>query len=347
MNFERLAAALQDLDTPVALFATGDGLATSWSAAHGVANAATGQPLTADTPLRVASNTKTFVAAALMRLSEQRRIDLDAPADASLDRELVALLADAGYRPSSMTLRQLASHSAGLPDHADENYLRIVLANPARRWSRAEQVGLGVGRERPSDAPGTRFRYSDTGYLLLGDAIERATGWPLAHAVRRLLRFDALGLASTWWEDAEAPPAGVAPRAHQSFGGVDVTHVDPTMDLYGGGGLVMTARDLAAFMRGLFEGRVFDARGTLDEMLRPGPHAGADGYRIGLAAQTIAGRPCYSHAGFWGTVACYVPALRIAIAGFTTSRETRTGLVSLIEAALGDALREPAIRPGA
>ncbi|MEX3954340.1 serine hydrolase [Paraburkholderia sp. EG287B] len=120
-------------------------------------------------------------------------------------------------------------------------------------------------------------------------------------------------------------------RGSHTFDGIDVTEVSATMDLYGGGGLVMSVRDLASFTKDLFEGRVFDKSQTLIEMLREGQHEDADAYRLGVSVSEIAGTVCYSHAGFWGTVVYYSPQHAIAISGFTTVRNARPELVSIVE----------------
>ena len=55
------------------------------------------------------------------------------------------------------------------------------------------------------------FHYSDTGYVLLGEILERVTGEPLPAAVRSLLHFDRIGLTDTYWEKLEPTPAGARP----------------------------------------------------------------------------------------------------------------------------------------
>jgi D-alanyl-D-alanine carboxypeptidase len=328
---EDLLFALKAANAPTTIFAIGMGGLAPRGAAVGMADQTAYQPLTTDTPLRIASNTKMFVAATALRLWEQGRLELDVGISALADESLVRLLDERGYRTKSITVRQLLNHSAGLNDHADEEYIKGVLAEPARVWTREEQVSLAIRASGPLGPPGEAFRYSDTGYILLGDIIERATGGTLASAVRKELRFDNLALTSTWWEVAEPQPAMTEPRARQFFGGVEITNVDPTMDLYGGGGLAMSVRDLAAFTSALFQGRVFEKPQTLVEMLCQGTHQGAEGYRLGVALSVVGRAVCYSHAGFWGTVVYYSPQAELAVAGFTTERNARPALVSLVE----------------
>lgn len=338
MQPETLNDALSKQHAPMVVFVAGKNVPDPWGVAVGMADASSGRPLGVDTPLRIASNTKTFVAATVLRLWEQGKIDLDASIGPLVTPTLSHLLNAHGYGTEAITVRQLMNHSAGLYDHGDDpRYMQAVLADPGHQWTREEQVRLSVEYAAPQGRPGTTFRYSDTGYVLLGDIVERITGEPLSNAVRRALRFDRSGLKSTWWEIVEPQPLGTEARAHQFLDDVDVTHVSATMDLYGGGGLVTSARDLATFTQDLFEGRIFAEPQTLQEMLREGPHEGADAYRLGVSVTFIDGREYYSHLGFWGTAAYYSPDSGVAIAGFTTMRSARPKLVEIIERVISGA----------
>jgi D-alanyl-D-alanine carboxypeptidase len=339
-------AALTAGADPIAIYVAGVGTAQPHGAAAGLADPNTGRAMTPHTPLRVASNTKTFVAATVLRLWEQGRIDLDAPITPLLDPRFEAILKTDGYRTDQITVRHLLSHSGGLYDHgSDPRYDKRVFTEN-RRWTREEQIGLMTEYADPQSPPGTEFRYSDTGYILLGDIIERITGKTLARAVRDELRLDRLGLRSTWWETFEEPPAGTPPRARQYHKGQDATDIHPSFDLYGGGGQAMSAHDLAIFMAALFENRIFRRPETLREMLRQGPHKGAERYRLGLQAEKSGDSEVYFHSGFWGTYAYYNPRRRIAAAGVTTNQRSTRPMRALLKQAIGfEEPTAPAVQP--
>jgi D-alanyl-D-alanine carboxypeptidase len=301
-------------------------LGLSWEGASGLADPAAGEPMTPAHPVRIASNTKTYVAAATLRLWEEGKLELDDPIEEHLPAETVEALRGDGYRPDEMTIRHLLTHTSGLFDHSDsELYVDAILADPQRRWTRADQVGGAVEWGDPLGAPGELFSYADTGYVLLGAIIERVDGRPLHQAVRELMDFDGLGLDSTWWETLEPRPQGVPERAHQFLGELDVTGFDPSYDLYGGGGLAATVGDMASFMRALFSGSAFERPSTTDTMLttvegvgaRPGGDRAAlppGAYRMGVWEVEVGGFTTYRHSGFWGTLATYVPELDLALA---------------------------------
>ena len=158
--------------------------------------------------------------------------------------------------------------------------------------------------------------------MLLGEIIERAAGDSLAAVARRELGFDRLGLATTWWKSQSPRRRAPRTRARQFLGKRDVTDVSATMDLYGGGGLVMSARDLARWTADLFEGRVYERPATLAEMLAPGAHEGADSYRLGLFAKRIGGARCIST---WATGARRPTARRCGWRWRASPRDARRG----------------------
>jgi D-alanyl-D-alanine carboxypeptidase len=135
----------------------------------------------------------------------------------------VAVLGGDGYDPSAITVRHLLHHTGGLYDYAtDGDYQTAVLSDPARRWTRAEQIGFAMDHGDPLARPGVAYHYSDTGYVLVGEIIEQASGRPLAAAYRTLLGFERLGVDETYLETLEPAPTGVAPPAHQYVDDIDL-----------------------------------------------------------------------------------------------------------------------------
>lgn len=289
-----------------------------------------GRPLDAQTPVRIASNTKTYVAAAYLRLWESGLAPLDDPIEELIDPGFNALLAEDGYRTDLITPRHLLMHNAGLPDHADDTYVAAVFEDTQRQWTRAEQIEFLTVNHDPLGLPGEVFVYSDTGYILLGHMIERITGETLAAATRRLLRFDSIGLDQTWWEQVEQPGEAIAPRAQQYLGEIDTTGFNASLDLYGGGGLIASPRDMARFWRALFGGEVFEDPATLSVMLDVPGQVAPERYRLGVFIETIGGMTVYSHSGFWGTYAVYVPELGIAIAAVTLDQGDFAAMRTLV-----------------
>lgn len=331
---ENVRAAALAVDAP--------GARLEWRGAAGLADPAAGTANSAGHPVRIASNTKTYVAAAVLRLAEEGRLGLDDPIAAYLPDETIALLAGDGYRPEMMSIRNLLTHTSGLYDHSDsQKYGDAIMAEPQHKWTRAEQVDAAIEWGDPWGAPGEIYTYCDTGYVLLGGIVEQVSGLALPAAVRALIGFDALGLDSTWWEDLEPAPEGMPDRAHQFIDDTDTFAFDPSFDLYGGGGLVATVGDLAAFYRALFTGGVFSDPATADLMLttvdgaRPRPDADATAlapgvYRMGIWVMEIDGVTAYAHTGFWGTAAVYVPEFDLAVAATVNQNKAKEAMWELV-----------------
>jgi D-alanyl-D-alanine carboxypeptidase len=287
-----------------------------WRDAAGWADPAARTPLTTTHAFRIASNTKTFVAAAVLRLMEEGALGLDDPLTAHLGRESLLLLRAGGYDPAAIALRHLLWHNSGLFDHTNAPvYVEWVLGEPAKRWNRWEQLQIGMEHGTPLGRPGERWSYSDTGYVLLGEVLERAGGVSWAQSLRALLPFERIGLGVTWLESLEHEPPDAPPRAHQFYGDIDVFDGEPSWDLWGGGGLVSTVSDLIRFYRALLGGEVFRRPETLATMLEIPPSNAAEGCAMGLfRSPLLPQHQAWSHAGYWGTIAMASIDAGVAIA---------------------------------
>ena len=287
----------------------------------GVSDLATGAPLVPGSRFRIASVTKPFVAAATLRLVEDGRLSLDATVAEMLAGEYDQLLRSGGYDTGAITLRHLLTHTSGIYDFASDAYdpsipdgfTAQVYRDPGRRWTRLEQVGFAVSHGKLYGPPGARFAYSDTGACLVGEVLERVTGVSMGAAIRELVSYERLGVVHTWQETVEPQPVDLPPLSHQYEGEYDVADMDASVDLYGGGGLMSTCRDLGRFFRALLRGEVFREASTLETMTTTlvGVPA-AEGTSVDddpssaamfLFRDEIGGEEWWGHPGYWGTTA--------------------------------------------
>lgn len=314
--------------------------------AAGVVDFESGSPLEPGAAFRIASVTKTFTAAAVLRLMEMGQVDLDASIELYLSAESLTILQAGGYATDRITVRHLLQHTSGIPDFSSSNpaYITAVFADPMRQWTLREQVQFALDSADPLGEPGAQYGYSDTGYILLGELIERRSGQALGPAVHALLDYERLGLTNTYWETQETAPNTI-PMAHQYFGEVDITTLlSPTIDLYGGGGLVSTTRDVALFYRALLRGDIFAQAETLDIMLtipetNNGAGAGNLDAGMGIFRLTGDGLICWTHQGFWGVLAIYCPELDVAIVrSINQADQQSVSLLSVVNPVLIDIL---------
>jgi CubicO group peptidase (beta-lactamase class C family) len=156
------------------------------SAAFGVADLRSGEPLRTDHGFRIASHSKTFTATVVLLLAERGQLALDD----TLGRHLPWL---AGAPLGGARLREVLSHAAGIVRDGDD-VPWWQLRGPFH-----DEAGLRAAATDPAAAVllrNERFKYSNIGYSLLGQVIEAVTGEPYADVVRREV-VDHLGLART------------------------------------------------------------------------------------------------------------------------------------------------------
>jgi CubicO group peptidase (beta-lactamase class C family) len=150
-------------------------------AAYGLEDVRTGVTPTPASRFRIASISKVFTATVVMQLVEQGLVSLDETFLPSLG------VAFGDSRTANITVRQLLSHTSGIPSSEPVFFNRQVST-----WQEASGVVLGLPLETD---PGTKYRYSNANFTLLGSLIEQRTGVPYEQAVRSYL-LTPLGLTS-------------------------------------------------------------------------------------------------------------------------------------------------------
>lgn len=203
-----------------------------WHAVDGAADLAGETAMSAATPLRIGSVTKTFTAAAIVVLAERGALNLDDPAVAHLP-ELTRLRTE-GHPLEALTIKRLLLHRSGL-----------VGEPPTRDWLKApfpsiEEILRHIDLARLAIVPGSAFKYSNLGFALLGEIVARASEQPYERFVQQTLlapaempdtTFDTPANAARGY--GHAPDGGFAEQAAMEFGGERA-----------GGGMWSTARDL-------------------------------------------------------------------------------------------------------
>ncbi|MBN2549367.1 MAG: beta-lactamase family protein [Anaerolineales bacterium] len=236
-----------------------------FAGAAGVADPQTGAAMTADSPYFIASVTKMYTAAIILRLHEQKRVELDAPILEYLPAALIqGIHVYKGVDYSSrLKVCQLLGQTSGLADHeADrprggKSVLDELKAGQDREIGTAEALEIvrRLPARFPPGAPGKAY-YSNTNYRLLGDIIETVTGKPMAANFQEMI-CAPLGLQQTYLFDWRAPRPGPAPATiylNDSPTNVPKYLASNISD----GGLVSTAAECVIFLRAFFEGQLFD-----------------------------------------------------------------------------------------
>jgi CubicO group peptidase (beta-lactamase class C family) len=207
-----------------------------WAAGYGVADSATGQPVTAATRFLAASLSKPVTAWGVLRLVEAGRIGLDEPIVGRLRRWR---LPPSPFHADGITVRRLLSHTAGLSVHGyvgqtSERPLPSIAA------SLAGETGDGFPVEL-LEVPGRRWLYSGGGYSLLQLLVEELTGRPFADYMQTQV-LEPLGMTASSFRWSRTAATA---RPHDTDG-------HPIADFafaeQAAAGLVTTAPDLACFL---------------------------------------------------------------------------------------------------
>lgn len=293
--------------------------------AYGVSDPGSSTPLNPDAPLRISSITKQFTAAAILRLVEQGRVDLDAPI-----QEYLPDFATAG---NAITVRHLLTHTSGLPNYA-------TLLGRAGRAPASRVAVLDTLQRHPADfGVGERFGYSNSNYYLLGLVLEAATGESYAEYLETNF-FDRLGLERTHYCRTGGPASLVGYRA--SATGLEAVELRDTTDYLGGsGGLCSTAGDLVRWQLALASGAAVDPS-SYERMTTPAslPSGEASPYGMGAFIGELEGFGSITHsgslAGFNGRIAYYPDTgLAVAVLVNTSTPKTEAVLDAVARAALG------------
>jgi D-alanyl-D-alanine carboxypeptidase len=293
----RLDSLVRDEKFPAALAAVqAKGRSTSYTAGTGELGKQT--PVPRDGKVRAGSNTKTFVAVVVLQLVAEGKVELDVP----IERYLPGLVRGEGIDGRTITVRQLLQHTSGLPNYTA--YIGLEkFEDIQHRYVQPREL-LDRALEHPADfAPGTKWEYSNTNYLLAGLLIEHVTGRPVAEQVTERV-IDRIGLRDTYWpevgdQDIDGRhPHGYAVADNASDRVIDATELDPSWG-WAAGALISTPSDLNKFFSALLGGRLLDAarlaemRKTVEAEIWPGAR-----YGLGLVSTPLTcGGEYWGHGG--------------------------------------------------
>jgi CubicO group peptidase (beta-lactamase class C family) len=262
---------------------------------YGLANVEWGNPITPDTVFHIASLTKQFTATAIMMLTERGKISLDAP--------LEIYLPDFPTPGRHVTVRHLLNHTSGIKSYT-------LLPNQHREMARlpsslADLVGKIAGL--PFDfEPGERYLYNNSGYVLLGAIIERATGMKYREFLDREI-FRPLGMARTQYLFDEPVVPQRAAGYQRGRNTIENAFFASATYYHAAGGLGSTVLDLARWDRAIRTNQLVSAE-SFAQMLRP--TVLTDGsefpYGFGWGTADYRGRRIYHHTGGISGFSCHM-----------------------------------------
>jgi CubicO group peptidase (beta-lactamase class C family) len=327
-------------DAPGAAVLVARGDTVLFRGARGKADMEHHVPLRPDSVFRIGSVTKQFAAAGLLTLVEAGRVGLDDP--------LSKYVPDypGGDR---ITLLQLLNHTAGVRDYtAIPGY---VDSSIGRDMTTAQMIDV-FKNERPDFAPGTRWAYSNSNYVLVGAVIEAVTGQPWYAYLERAL-FRPLGMRHTGYgHDTRFAAQQVHGYSYDGDRVVPARALSMTQP-HAAGALVSNVDDLLRWNRALHEGRVLRSA-AYTRMITPAGRAAeaTSRYGFGLYIDRVRDRAVLRHGGaIFGFLSAlsYMPGPDITVVvlenddASNSPEPANTVARRLAAMALGDPY--PALRP--
>lgn len=228
-----------------------------WSSASGYSQLETKKRMTTSTVHYLQSVSKTYLAVVILQLMEQNKISLDDDMSKYLPAKYVRVFPEA----KAVTIRMLLTHTSGLPEYnSNPRYTQLVLLQPQKPVTVDEMI-LSVEGEPMQFAPGSKYLYTNTNYLLLAIIADRITGDHAAYIRKHIfqplqmqhswydparMKVDYPGLTDSYWDILNSNrPANITP--------MQKANVAPLM---GDDGVVSTTTDAVLFLKGLVEGKL-------------------------------------------------------------------------------------------
>ncbi len=236
-------------------------------------------PNSSSTKFRLGSLTKQFTAASIMLLQERGKLSIDDPVS--------KYMPDAPAAWSKVTLYNVLTHTSGIPSFTGFPDYR------ASEWKDTNPAELVARfRDKPLDfEPGTKFFYSNSGYVLLGYLIEKISGQSYADFLQQNI-FTPLGMNDTGIDSN----AAILPQRAQGYRpsprGIEHDGYISMTIPFSAGALYSTTGDLLKWEQGLFGGKVIKPE-SLAKMTTPFKKD----YGFGISIRTSAGHKLVTHNG--------------------------------------------------
>ncbi|MBW1604508.1 beta-lactamase family protein [Streptomyces sp. JJ66] len=271
----------------------------AWTLSVGTGTIHTKRPIQSDEHFRIGSQTKTFTAVVVLQLVDEGAVSLDA----AIDDYLPGVVTGNGYDGTRITVRQLLQQTSGLGAYNPHPLAATPEANPDGTYDLAASVRKGL-KSPPAGAPGAKFSYSNTNYLVLGMLIEKLTGRKVHQAVTGRV-IEPLGLRRTVFPapgERQLPSPAVNGYHGIRVGGlnlwVSALSYDPSL-YSSAGAIISTLEDITAFYRALTSGQVLSPAGLaeMEKVWKPEPGS-AFGYGLGIAEVRLScGTVAWGHDG--------------------------------------------------
>jgi CubicO group peptidase (beta-lactamase class C family) len=248
---------------------------------YGFANLEWDIPNTPTTKFRLGSVTKQFTAASILLLEERGKLKVEDP--------VKNYMQDAPAAWDKITIFHVLTHTSGIPSFTSFPDYASTEATPT-----SPEKLVARFRDKPLEfEPGTKWNYSNSGYVLLGYLVEKISGQSYQDFVQQNI-FTPLGMKDSGYDSNSAiiPHRATGYMPGKSGNSpINATYVDMTIP-FSAGALYSTTEDLLRWEQGLFGGKILK-QASLAKMITPFKQD----YAFGLGVQTVKGHKVIAHSG--------------------------------------------------
>lgn len=283
-SIDEIATGMAGTRTPGLSIAIDQGGELLIAKGYGLADLENQVPATADTVYRIGSVTKQFTGVSIVQLVDAGKL--------RLDQKIQEILTDYPAPTNPVTLRHLLQHTSGIP-----NFTGLPSYRPSIRVDVAPSEMVARFQELPLEFdPGTQWKYSNSGYYLLGMIVEKASGQTYAEYIDEHI-FKPAGLLNTRYEAARPIIPHRARGYRRGPGGFENADYLSMTQPFAAGALISTVVDLVRWQRALVEHTLTppDALERLTSDAVDTGHGDKYGYGIGVSERE--GHRVISHGG--------------------------------------------------
>ncbi len=256
---------------------------TLFAKGYGLANAEWNIPNSPQTKFRLGSITKQFTSMAVMQLQQQGKLSVQDP--------ICKYFQDCPKAWQSVTIHNLLTHTSGIPSYTDSPDYRKKMMVPA---SKDEMISRFHDLPLQFD-PGERYRYSNSGYFLLGIIIEKASGKSYEDVLINQI-FEPLGMKDTGYDHSEMIlPSRASGYSLRSGHLSNAAYLDMNQP-FSAGSLYSTVGDLLIWDQALYTEKLLPQK-ALDTVFTPVKGDYAYGWMVRAPSTASSNRKMIGHGG--------------------------------------------------
>ncbi|TMI94799.1 MAG: beta-lactamase family protein [Bacteroidetes bacterium] len=288
-----------------------------WVGAQGYADLEKKLPMTNCHLQYLQSVSKSYMAVEILQLKEQGKIDLDAPMTKYLPSKYSRYIKNA----NSVTIRMLLNHISGVPEYNEAPaFVSRVILHPLQNFS-SEDCLKGINGMDFQFVSGSKYKYTNTNYLLLSLIADAITGDHAAYIKKNI--FKPLGLNNSYYsKDLNYLKGLLLPQSYWDvFNNGIAVNTTPFQQMTvacskGDDGIVCTTTDAVKYLKGLMEGKLLNETSMKDLMEFVKDEKGNKRYSMGMIYFDLGGLPAYGHGGGGIGAGCgllYIPSHKVYV----------------------------------